>query len=141
MASKNTTLINSPILGIILSEDVQRKNNIKIMLSTWTACFLFWFTNSSNERSFGHTFLLPSWVVCITVHVQVNFQCKYILTTFSFGYFLMESRVVIRKCIRCMIYIEQVVELNYACTATMGCISATHPSEGVWHAPPEIIEL
>lgn len=76
------------------------------MLSTWTACFLFWFTNSSNERSFGHTFLLPSWVVCITVHVQVNFQCKYILTTFSFGYFLMESGVVIRKCIRYMIYIE-----------------------------------
>ena len=106
MASKNTTLINSPILGIILSEDILRKNNIKIMLSTWTACFLFWFTNSSNERSFGHTFLLPSRVVCITVHVQVNFQCKYILTTFSFGYFLMESRVVIRKCIRYMIYIE-----------------------------------
>ena len=100
MASKNTTLINSPILGIILSEDVQRKNNIKIMLSTWTACFLFWFTNSSNERSFGHTFLLSSWVVCITVHVQVNFQCKYILTTFSFGYFLMESRVVIRKLLK-----------------------------------------
>ena len=141
MASKNTTLINSPILGIILSEDVLRKNNIKIMLSTWTACFFFWFTNSSNERSFGHTFLLPSQVVCITVHVQVNFQCKYILTTFSFGYFLMGSRVVIRKCIRCMIYIEQVVELNYAYIATMGCISATHPSEGVWHAPPEIIEL
>lgn len=141
MASKNTTLINSPILGIILSEDVLRKNNIKIMLSTWTACFFFWFTNSSNERSFGHTFLLPSQVVCITVHVQVNFQCKYILTTFSFGYFLMESGVVIRKCIRYMIYIEQVVELNYACIATMGSICATHPSEGVWHAPPEIIEL
>ena len=100
MASKNTTLINSPMLDIILSEDVQRKNNIKIMLSTWTACFLFWFTNSSNERSFGHTFLLSSWVVCITVHVQVNFQCKYILTTFSFGYFLMESRVVIRKLLK-----------------------------------------
>ena len=141
MASKNTTLINSPILGIILSEDVLRKNNIKIMLSTWTACFFFWFTNSSNERSFGHTFLLPSQVVCITVHVQVNFQCKYILTTFSFGYFLMESGVVIRKCIRYMIYIEQVVELNYACIATMGSICATHPSEGVWHAPPEIIEI
>ena len=106
MASKNTTLISSPMLDIILSEDFQRKNNIKIMSSTWTACFLFWFANSSNERSFGHTFLLPSRVVCITVHVQVNFQCKYILTTFSFGYFLMESRVVIRKCIRYMIYIE-----------------------------------
>ena len=141
MASKNTTLISSPMLDIILSEDFQRKNNIKIMSSTWTACFLFWFANSSNERSFGHTFLLPSWVVCITVHVQVNFQCKYILTTFSFGYFLMESRVVIRKCIRYMIYIEQVVELNYACIATMGSICATHPSEGVWHAPPEIIEI
>lgn len=141
MASKNTTLISSPMLGIILSEDFQRKNNIKIMSSTWTACFLFWFANSSNERSLGHTFLLPSRVVCITVHVQVNFQCKYILTTFSFGYFLMESRVVIRKCIRYMIYIEQVVELNYACIATMGSICATHPSEGVWHAPPEIIEI
>lgn len=141
MASKNTTLISSPMLDIILSEDFQRKNNIKIMSSTWTACFLFWFANSSNERSFGHTFLLPSRVVCITVHVQVNFQCKYILTTFSFGYFLMESRVVIRKCIRYMIYIEQVVELNYACIATMGSICATHPSEGVWHAPPEIIEI
>ena len=33
------------------------------------------------------------------------------------------------------------MELNYACIATMGCISETHPSGGVWHAPPEIIEI